>query len=164
MQKSQLPNAILTPKQNMINKAKLWTVVMDGKQALIYGRSLSYNKLELHNTLKTKANHDRHRATHSSGSTFESSNSSHHAIEPHDDKRTLEKKIFVAEVVKYLEDFFNKHAYKHLVLIAPPKILGFVRNSLNKQVKEVIVLEIDKDLVHYSDDAIFSEICSHQLI
>lgn len=78
--------------------------------------------------------------------TQESMGSARHAIEPH---TTLDEKIserFARELEAVLEEGRVQHRYERLVLVAPPGFLGTLNQTLGKQVRGHVVLEVDKDL------------------
>ena len=68
-----------------------------------------------------------------------------------------------AQLIKYLdlERLFADHTYKHLIIIAPAKVLGYIRTHLSKSVKEMVALEIDKDFIHESPEHIQKEAFAH---
>lgn len=78
--------------------------------------------------------------------TQESMGSARHAIEPH---TTLEEKVserFARELEVVLEEGRVQHRYERLVLVAPPGFLGTLNQTLGKQLRGLIVLEVNKDL------------------
>ena len=78
--------------------------------------------------------------------TQESVGSARHAIEPH---TTLEEKVserFARELEVVLEEGRVQHRYERLVLVAPPGFLGTLNQTLGKQLRGDIVLEVNKDL------------------
>jgi protein required for attachment to host cells len=141
-----------------IEKSKICMFVIDGKQALFYNKPKDENLIKLQHKFESTADRSDHHTTHSLGRAFDSAGSARHAIEPHIDERVKEKQDFISEVMGYLEKLFADHQYKHLVIIAPPKVLGFIRNHISKQLKEMLVLEIDKDFTHEPAEHIQKEV------
>lgn len=68
--------------------------------------------------------------------------------DPHDDA----KAEFALEIAHVLEKSLNEHRYDHLVLTAPPDMLGKIRNALSARVKRCLLAEQDKDLTQLPDD------------
>ncbi|MDJ1305066.1 MAG: host attachment protein [Candidatus Midichloria sp.] len=84
------------------------------------------------------------------GRSFERHGAMRHIIEPHTDDKTQEIQEFTREVIQYLEDLFTKKTYSKLIIAAPPKVLGMLRKKLSKDLKQHIILELDKDLIQSS--------------
>ncbi len=80
------------------------------------------------------------------GRTFESQGEGRHAkVQPTDPHRHL-KSLFAHELAEKLDEERKKNAYRHLVVVAAPQMLGDLRKELDEQVRKMIVLEINKDL------------------
>lgn len=73
---------------------------------------------------------------------------SHHAMEPKVDWHTYEKHLFATELAKELGEAHTHGAFDALVLVAPPKTLGALRQGLDDKVKDTISAELGKDLTH----------------
>ena len=54
--------------------------------------------------------------------------------------------LFAKRVADYLESARNDQRYERLVLVAPPKMLGQLRQELDKEVKKLLLDEVPKDL------------------
>ncbi len=59
-------------------------------------------------------------------------------------------KLFAKEVGRYLEKARTEQRFDELVLVAPPKFLGALRQELDKEVKKLVVDELPKDLSWFS--------------
>ena len=55
-------------------------------------------------------------------------------------------KMFAKRVCAYLEQARQQHRYDELILAAPPKFLGALRQELGKAVNETLADELPKDL------------------
>ncbi len=82
------------------------------------------------------------------GRVFESSNGSRHSVEPRIDFHTYEKTRFAKDISEVLEKAAARKAYDRLVLVAPPKTLGVLRNALGPESRSRIRGELGKDLTH----------------
>jgi protein required for attachment to host cells len=80
----------------------------------------------------------------------ESSGSARHAIEPRTDAETVEARRFAQRLCDVLDAARNEHRYARLVLLAPPRFLGTLRDTLDAQVAKLVVAEVDKDLTQES--------------
>jgi len=72
----------------------------------------------------------------------------HHAKPPKVDWHCFEKHLFVKDVAKALEGALSDSAFDELVLVAPPKILGELRQALAEPVRSCVSGEVGKDLTH----------------
>ena len=55
-------------------------------------------------------------------------------------------KTFAKEIGRYLGEARTQHRYDELVLVAPPKFLGALRQELDTEVAKLVVEELPKDL------------------
>ena len=69
---------------------------------------------------------------------------------------------FAIEISQALDQGRTQNAYKKLILIAPPQMLGLLHDQCNKHVKQIITQEISKDLVHYKDHELLQFITQNQ--
>lgn len=53
---------------------------------------------------------------------------------------------FAAEIGGVLNRLARENRFRHLILVAPPKVLGAVRTELNKETSARVVAEVPKDL------------------
>ncbi|HJU10110.1 MAG TPA: host attachment protein [Candidatus Binataceae bacterium] len=58
---------------------------------------------------------------------------------------------FALELADVLDKALNERRFDRLILIAPPEMLGNLRNALTEQVKHRVVGEQDKDLTQMND-------------
>ena len=54
--------------------------------------------------------------------------------------------LFAKRVAGYLESARNDQRYERLVLVAAPKMLGQLRQELDKEVRKLVLDEVPKDL------------------
>lgn len=66
---------------------------------------------------------------------------------PHTDPKEAKIEQFSIEIAKWLDEARTHQQYQSLMIIAPPKMLGYLSNHLNKHVEKLIVKRIQKDLV-----------------
>jgi protein required for attachment to host cells len=55
-------------------------------------------------------------------------------------------RMFSNDVGAFLDRACAEHRYKKLVLVASPKFLGAIRQSINKQTRQLVDREISKDI------------------
>lgn len=72
------------------------------------------------------------------------------AIEPHEDRETVETKVFARQLCEFVTHAGHAGEYGQLVVVAPPKMLGLLRDEFPPPVKQRVVLELDKDVAMLS--------------
>lgn len=72
------------------------------------------------------------------------------AIEPHEDRETVEAKVFARELCDFVTQAGHRGELDQLVVVAPPKMLGVLRDLFPGPVKQLITLELDKDVAGWS--------------
>ncbi len=124
-----------------------WVLIADGARGRLFANHGPGKGLEL---LDESLGAD-HRATHDIvddrlGRTYESTGAARHAIAArHDPHREL-KRDFALRLVKMLDQRRMEHAYDGLILVAPPSVLGDLREALPDPVRSLVRAELDKDL------------------
>ncbi|MBE0453861.1 host attachment family protein [Roseovarius autotrophicus] len=68
------------------------------------------------------------------------------------DWHRLGKERFAAEMADILYRLAHRGAFDRLVLVAPPRTLGALREHLHKEVAQRVVAEIGKDLTNHPGD------------
>ncbi|MDB2414209.1 host attachment protein [Rickettsiales bacterium] len=139
----------------MTRKIITWIAVIDSKHARFYTRNEDHHLGELNHTLTAKLiRTDEPTGRRELGRTYDSVGGARHIIEPHTSDRTLSRKAFMHEVADHLDKALEEKEYNRLVVAAPPKVLGFLRKALSKEVKDIIALELDKDLMELTPEQI----------
>jgi protein required for attachment to host cells len=88
------------------------------------------------------------------GRSFDSAGGGRHAMEPRTPAKEVESDRFAARIAALLDSERVAGAYTRLVLVAPPSFLGQLRDALSDQVRALVSIELDKDLVRFDVDAI----------
>lgn len=84
------------------------------------------------------------------GRSFNSTGSIRHAIEPHTDRRQVEKHDFAKRISdKLLEIEKEKHC-DSLILIASHKVLEEIEETLNDQLKKKVTNKLAKNLIEFT--------------
>jgi protein required for attachment to host cells len=60
----------------------------------------------------------------------------------------LEAQAFARRVAQRLAEAFQQKRFDELRIVAAPRFLGLLRNSLDPQLADCVTQELDKDLVH----------------
>jgi protein required for attachment to host cells len=69
-----------------------------------------------------------------------------HPIAPRTDPRRKEKRRFVEELSEMLDQRLRGKGFDRLVLVAPPQVLGDLRDTISPAVRAAVVAEVPKDL------------------
>ncbi len=131
---------------------RTWIVVADGARA----RFLLHEGIGkgLHPALPEEMRQDlppnREIVTDKPGRWADAGGTGRSALAPTIDWHEFEKERFAHQVAKVLEAGRNQNLFDRLVLIAPPKTLGYLRDELNKPTRQMVYGELSKDLTHHS--------------
>lgn len=79
-------------------------------------------------------------------------NAGRHGYAPRVDWHEFEKERFAHQVARLLDKACAENRFDRLVLVAPPKALGYLRSELDKRTRDSVTGELQKDLTH-ADDA-----------
>jgi protein required for attachment to host cells len=125
-----------------------WVVVCDGAKALILenaGDAISPNlkTKEIHEQPDTKTSEQ---GTDAPGRSINSNGSRRSAMEQTDWHDQAEQQ-FLTDIAKRLDAAVVAGETKSLILIAPPRALGVLRQAFSAPVRNAIRAEIDKDYV-----------------
>jgi len=74
---------------------------------------------------------------------------------PHTEIEDVQDNDFAREVAMELNEARNKNTYKELVIIMPAQIEGLFSKHLNKNVKDLIKLTLQKNIMHLSEKELF---------
>jgi protein required for attachment to host cells len=125
-----------------------WVVVCDGKKGLVLENAGDEKFLNLktrevyeHSDSKT-----RELGTDAPGRTFNSVGAGRSAIEP-TDWHAQEEDRFLRKLAERLDAAVNAGEAKALILIAPPRALGVLRQTYSHGLRAALRAEIDKDFV-----------------
>lgn len=125
-----------------------WIVVCDGKKALLLENAgdekflnLKTREVYQHPDAKT---HEL--GTDAPGRAFSSAGAGRSAVEQ-TDWHDQEEHRFLSGLLHHLETAINAGKVKSLIMVAPPRALGMLRQTYSHAVKSALRAEIDKDFV-----------------
>jgi protein required for attachment to host cells len=127
---------------------KTWIVVADAARAKIYCQPRAGAPLEPaldrdfagNRTKASETGDDR------PGRVHERHGSERHGMEPTSDPKRQAQRGFAEDLASELRRAADEGALDHVVLVAPPQMLGDLRGSLEDRVRDKIIGELDKDL------------------
>lgn len=85
------------------------------------------------------------------GRSFNSTGSLRHAIEPHTDRRLVEKHKFAEKISHNLQELEKTKSIDGLILIASHKILEEIEKTLGNHLKQKITQQFAKNLLEFTN-------------
>lgn len=127
-----------------------WILVADGSQARIVRHTGPGLGLEpvFDELLHGRNLPDREIMADRPGRAFDSAGQGRHAMEPVTDPHEHDKQVFIRDIAALLDKESKQGRYDRLVIVAPPKALGYLRQELSDHVQSKVTGELGKDLVH----------------
>ena len=80
------------------------------------------------------------------GSTRDSHGPFRHALDPSTDPARNRKYRFAREIVRTLDDARRHNAFQRVYLVAPPQLLGDLRDAMTPELRKMVAGELNKDL------------------
>jgi protein required for attachment to host cells len=135
-----------------MKKAKLWYVIADGGRA----RFVERDEQGAFRTLSSFVSTELHKSAHELGldrpaRVKESATPTRHAVEPRRDLHEAAKENFIRTVAAELASQQKDGNFDELVLVAPPGVIGELKEFLSKPTAKVVVKELHKDLTKVAD-------------
>ncbi|MBK1696186.1 baeRF12 domain-containing protein [Rhodovibrio salinarum] len=81
-----------------------------------------------------------------------------HGLTPKVDHHEFAKERFAHEVAEVLIHARKRHEFDRLVLVAPPKEMGHLRNELDDDTRKMVVGEIKKELVNAQTEELHEQL------
>jgi protein required for attachment to host cells len=129
---------------------RTWYVITDGGRARIVQKRDAQDAFDTHREFVSA---DIHRHTHElgverPGRGHESANPAHHALQPREDLHRADKRNFVYEVARALNEATARDEFDRLILVAPAHALGELNHALDAPTQRKIVAQLQKDLTN----------------
>ena len=133
-------------KIGLINN--LWVLVCDGRKALLLQNvgDRTYPKLETREHFEHASKPTHELGTDGPGRLFSGQGGRRSSVEP-TDLHDLEETKFLNDLAQHIDHFAAEHAIHDLVIVAPPRALGVLREAMPQHVRKLIRAEVDKDYV-----------------
>ena len=133
-----------------MRKRRTWYVIADGGRARFVERDEqgAYRTISSFVSTELKAS-SRDLGTERPGRVHESATTARHAIEPKTDPKEAAKENFIRYVAEQVQS--AQENYDDLVLVAPPRVLGQLRETLAKSVAGAVTRDLAKDLTKVPD-------------
>ncbi|MGC2462672.1 MAG: host attachment protein [Steroidobacteraceae bacterium] len=129
---------------------RTWYVVTDGGRARILQKRDAQDAFDTHRAFVSA---DIHRHTHElgmerPGRSHESASSAHHALQPREDLHRADKRNFVYEVARALNEANTRDEFDRLILVAPAHALRELNHALDAPTQRKIAAQLQKDLTN----------------
>jgi protein required for attachment to host cells len=125
-----------------------WVVVCDGKKALILENvgDAKFPNLQTREVFEQSNPSTREQGSDAPGRSIQSVGSARSAMEQTDWHAKAEKD-FLHDLAGRLDAALNSGNTRSLVMVAPPRALGIIRNAYSPHIRHALRGEIDKDFV-----------------
>lgn len=132
-----------------------WVVVADGTRARFFNRHRN-RKLEEFDTLLSPEHrlHEGDLVSDRDGRSYDADGAGRHGVGSRGSAKDHEMGIFARRLAARLEEGRHTGQLERLVLIAPPRFLGQLRNHLTESSAGLVALTIDKELTTLTADKI----------
>jgi len=130
----------------MIPSNATWVLVADAKGARIFSFLEKNGEWSLRDTLKGDGSEHPDQTAGSVAKASEHKGALHGHGE-NNPKETQERR-FAHTLAHVLERGHGTRAFTRLMLVAPPKLLGDLRENLSKGLQDAVVSEVHKDYTH----------------
>lgn len=140
-----------------------WVLIGDGRKCLILRNQGDAELLDLRRVTVREAPSEPTRAQGADrpGRVHESVGARRSAVEP-TDWHQLDEQHFAREMADLLGRAAAEHAFRELIVVAPPKTLAELRRDFSQEVRNRIVAEIAEDLTGHPIDRIEKLLASHE--
>jgi protein required for attachment to host cells len=129
--------------------SEIWIIVVDSSRARIFAAGTPLGPLtEVGNLVHGEGRlRNQDLISDDGGRAFDSEGDGRHGMESKTDAKTQEQVNFATEINHYLEQGYQGLNFDRLYLVAPPAMMGLLRNRLDKKIQQVLVGTLDKNLV-----------------
>lgn len=130
------------------NEHAVWVVVADASRARLFRAETPRGPLvELEDAVHSASRLQDHELLSDRGGRAVDTQGHHrHGMEAPTDPHDQEAQRFAHELAERLHVHHNAHDFDGLVLVAPPRFLGFLRKALDEQVAKQVLASLDRDL------------------
>jgi protein required for attachment to host cells len=146
----------------MSSSQAAWVVNTDSNTCRIY----QYSKNPTQLTLLKEISHPENKLrdidlTSDKPGRYKASNSSHGAYSQRTDPKEIKIDDFSREIARELDNGRNTNAYKNLIIIAAPHMNGLLFQHFNKNVKNLVTHNLEKDFIHLADHELLEMLKTH---
>jgi protein required for attachment to host cells len=134
---------------------RTWVVIADGKSAHIYCKTV--NRLAVILDEGNDFLPHQHNGAHQNRGhrSWVSSETIHYCSNPEDRLDHLHLSSFVHKLAELLDKAEKEKVFDRLIVIAPPAVLGQMRQHFSSDVQQCIIAELNKNLTHLSERELY---------
>lgn len=134
--------------------SKLWVLIADSSRAEIVEVEGIGKKITRKHQFKHPKSRAKNRAldTDRPGRTFDRVGGHKHAMSSEVDAHRHEQEIFAHELANVLSSELNEHQFEQFAIVAPPRFLGELNQSLSPQLKKALLKESNHDIAGIPDE------------
>lgn len=125
---------------------RIWVAICDGAKAIAYENigDPEYPNLETRHEMAQTAPPDRDIHNEPKGRVYGFAGGPSSSVERKDAHQTMET-TFIKSFATYLDENVRNGTIPKLILAAPPRALGILREHLSSQTRAVVTTELDHD-------------------
>jgi protein required for attachment to host cells len=140
-----------------------WVIVAESSRARVFETAKSRQDLkEIESFSHPESRlHDRDLTSDLPGRAFDSQGQNRHSMEQPVDPKEKEVISFARQLSHYLETARTNNEFQHLGLVAPPEMLGILRETLSSETSKLLAFEVGKNLVKLPEKEISSHLPEH---
>lgn len=135
----------------------IWVINSNSNTCRIYEYNKHHAKLNLIKEIQHPENklHNIDMVTDRSG-RYKSNGGAHGAYAPPSDPKDVKIDHFMRDLARELNQERNKNSYEKLIVIAPAHMNGLLMQHIDKHVKDLIIANLNKDLIHLNNHELLS--------
>lgn len=129
----------------------VWTLVCDSARARLFetrDKDPSWDLLEVFNHDESRSKASELVGDHLGQRSSQGASVHHNALAPASSPKDVEKGHFVHTLVTMLDRAIRSKRFDRWVLVAPPRVLGMLKNELTPELQKHLMATVDKDLTH----------------
>lgn len=136
-----------------------WILTADGRQARVWEWKSREEALTLVpdfvRRVENASKFSRDMKSDRPGRSFASMGTGRSAIEPRSDPHMHEKDEFARKLAGDLDRALKEHRFRKLIVVAPPHMLGNLRQNFSDQLEQAITGQSDKDYMNADVEALY---------
>jgi protein required for attachment to host cells len=135
-------------------------VVADERQANFFDAVNPHSPLEARGSVHNEAAglKDTDLETDRAGRRFGGMDGHHHGVDGERSTVQHDMTLFAKEVARQIDSARASNEFDKLVIVAPPKMLGLLRQSLPSQSESLLAAHVAKDILHQGPEAILKAV------
>ncbi len=138
----------------------IWFCVADATRARIVALATPHGQFAQIKVIEQGEGYE-HGRYEPPGRNQESATTARHSFTDAETPARREKRDFAKEVAAHLNQAAQNGEFGQLVLAAPPKFLGDLRDGLTPKVRQIVLTEVHKDFIKLPLDELHDRLAVH---